>query len=115
MRLAELKPRWIHLANWSESSPLYAIGLSFECPHCRRRRAVYFKPHIDPEGLFQRYQWTFTPESVSGGNPVWNRSGDTFDTLTLSPSVNFGGGHWHGHVENGALNPSGAPVQKEGE
>jgi hypothetical protein len=33
---------------------------------------------------------------------LWQRSGSTFDDLTLSPSVDASGsGHWHGWVQAG--------------
>jgi hypothetical protein len=102
MRLAELRPRWIKLTNWV-SDELYAIGFQFDCPHCCHARGVHFKPHLDPHGLYAKYHWTFTPQQVSGNNPIWDRTGDTFDTLTISPSINFGPGHWHGHIINGEL------------
>jgi len=36
--------------------------------------------------------------------PAWDRQGDTFDTLTLLPSIDFSGkGHWHGHITNGVI------------
>jgi hypothetical protein len=35
---------------------------------------------------------------------LWRREGDTFDTLTLSPSVDASpSGHWHGFVRNGEV------------
>lgn len=33
---------------------------------------------------------------------IWKRTGETFDTLTLTPSINAeAAGHWHGFITNG--------------
>lgn len=36
------------------------------------------------------------------GREKWHRDGDTFETLTLSPSIHAVG-HWHGWLRNGML------------
>lgn len=41
-----------------------------------------------------------------GGNPEWERTGDTIETLTLRPSIqrkqiNGEGCTWHGYITNG--------------
>jgi len=106
MRLIDCKPRWITLQNWAVQEPFY-IGVSFLCPHCpesapefgenrRRRLAVSFWPPIDPANWLSR----MNPPPAIGHK----RTGDTFDTLTLEPSVGFDGiGHWHGHIINGEM------------
>lgn len=47
---------------------------------------------------------------IDGGAPidatqhVWKRQGDTFETLTLTPSIQrMDGCRWHGHVTNGEI------------
>lgn len=58
---------------------------------------VNFWPPIDPENL----QGTLINIPNNNGHA---RTGDTFETLTLSPSVGFGSiGHWHGHIINGEI------------
>ncbi len=86
MRLIELDPHWI------AEEGRQGQGIHFECPHCRETRiGVYFKNPID------------------GGTPakdrlLWQRAGDTFETLTLTPSIDASKfGHWHGHVTNGEI------------
>jgi len=107
MKLTELKPRWITLQNW-RSPDLFAIGLSFICPHCsaelnehgkirRRRLAVSFWPPVDPHDWMNRM-------AIPLPRPpkAHDRTGDTFDTLTLTPSIGFESiGHWHGFITNG--------------
>jgi hypothetical protein len=36
---------------------------------------------------------------------LWQRTGETFETLTLTPSVDCSAwGHWHGFITNGVCN-----------
>lgn len=40
----------------------------------------------------------------NSGSFKWEREGDTFETLTLKPSVDASGwGHWHGWITNGEV------------
>jgi len=92
MRLTELEPVW-----WAEKDR-HGQGVCFLCPHCKAiGQTVYLAPAFanpldggepspDPEGSKPR--------------PHWRRIGDTFDTLTLSPSINYPG-HWHGFITEG--------------
>ena len=109
MRLLDFQPHWIGPMNWSSPAPYY-IGVSFLCPHCpkdapehgperRRRLAVSFWPHIDPTEVAKMFA---VPWPDTGGHR--RVSGETFDTLSLSPSVGFESiGHWHGWLTNGEL------------
>lgn len=109
MRLIELSPHWIGLNNWA-SPAIFRIGVSFLCPHCdpslpehgaerRIRLAVNFWPPIDPEGLMGR---TFDELPHEG----YHRrvSGDSFDALTIEPSIGFDSiRHWHGQITDGEI------------
>jgi hypothetical protein len=113
MRLVDLSPRWVSPAQWANQSPPYYVGVSFDCPcvKCRapacptcghapdaKRLQVSFWPHIDPQGAVQQFSLSFADHGEH------RRTGDTFDTLTLSPSVGFEGiGHFHGHISNGEV------------
>lgn len=109
MRLIDCKPHWVTLANWSVPEPFY-IGVSFLCPHCpvelpehgaerRRRLAVAFWPPIDPANWLARM--SAEPKPPGAHQRV---SGDTFDTLTIEPSIGFDNiGHWHGRITAGAM------------
>lgn len=66
-------------------------GVSFRCPRCRTDRV--YVPTADPHGRAN-----------------WSATGDTIDTLTLSPSVDFthvrddgARCNWHGWVREGAV------------
>lgn len=108
MKLLELQPHWIGLANWASPSDFF-VGVSFLCPHCaidapnhgpnrRRRLAVMFWPPIDPDGML--YRVFYLPDN--GGHR--RVSGKLFETLTLNPSIGFDSiGHWHGRITNGEI------------
>lgn len=96
MRLTELNPRWYAAV---EGGP--RVGFTFDCPHCpaddkhRLGIAVHQDGLIDPE-----------PENKKCWPPgfVWTSGGDSWDTLTLTPSVDASkSGHWHGFITNGEI------------
>ena len=108
MRLTDLSPHWIGLPDWTPSSAFY-VGVSFFCPHCdpfapthgpnrRRRLAVMFHPPIDPDN------WMVRIIQPTEDGKYQRVSGDTFDTLTIEPSIGFESiGHWHGRITNGVV------------
>lgn len=67
------------------------MGISCDCPcGCNQLLYVPFKNPID------------------GGPPLeagfgWTRTGDTFETLTLTPSILRGGCGWHGFITAGQI------------
>jgi len=105
MRLVDLNPRGVLDADIVVGGQVIhdehrdGMGLSFECPHCvttgaayRQRLAIFYANPIDGK-----------PASDDGG-PLWHREGDTYETLTLSPSIDASAaGHWHGYITNGAI------------
>jgi hypothetical protein len=108
MRLADLEPRWTvrrldvgrtDYSLWPE--PLFATGVTFLCPHCGKERlGVQFEPALDPAGILP----TFIDPPWDRDRPIWKRTGDTFETLTLTPSVDASkSGHWHGFITNGEI------------
>lgn len=104
MRLTELDPRWFTFAHPADGVDI-RIGLTFLCPHCKEQRlGVQFDPPIDPAGLIAKLGIVW-PKAQH----VWQRNGDAFETLTLTPSIDASGlpmqfsGHWHGHIINGEI------------
>lgn len=97
MKLAELNPRWACDADIviggvkQHFEGRTGMAVSFDCPHCQQTRlAVWFANPID--GL----------PPTDDAEHLWQRTGETFDTLTLSPSVDASKyGHWHGYIVNG--------------
>lgn len=107
MKLTELKPRWVGYGDPATESSIIN-GVSFLCPHCGKetgqRLAVMFHPAIDKWG------WIARGVEIHHGAIEWTRGvGDTFDTLTLSPSINAQAArmdfqnHWHGFIINGEV------------
>lgn len=88
IKLTELEPRW-----WSTQSGRHGQGINFLCPRCREEYiGVAFKNPVD------------------GGSPApnckyyWIRIGDSFESLTLQPSIDATiYGHWHGEVRGGNM------------
>lgn len=85
MRLTDLDPRW------TASPGRHGQGIRFLCPACRVGCCgANFDAPLD------------------GGpplpTPTWSRTGDTFETLTLAPSIDASAaGHWHGFITNGEV------------
>lgn len=107
MRLTELSPKWVGINDQGRTAH---IGIGFQCPHCREQRlVVFFRPYIDPDNIVPLNMWRLpdAPNPNTGTiAPVnwWNRIGETYESLTLSPSVDVGAaGHWHGHIQDGEV------------
>ena len=106
-RLSDLEPRWIGFEIPEGSA---RIGVGFLCPHCREQRlVVFFKPFLDPCDIVRLALWKLpdAPNPNTGeikSVNYWGRTGDDFETLTLTPSVDASAhGHWHGFITNGEV------------
>jgi hypothetical protein len=90
------------------------VALNFQCPCCfKQRLSVKLANPIDggpPEPGIPEPE-NATPEQkeiVRRYNLRWQRTGDTFETISLSPSVDVSdSGHWHGFITNGEVTGSG--------
>ncbi len=102
MRLADLNPGWvgaggpgIRNSDGAEPPLRRGVGLGFDCPcGCDQRCFIPFENPLDggPACLT-------TPE-----HPAWKRTGETFETLTLTPSIlRKGGCGWHGFTTEGEV------------
>ncbi len=105
MKLTDLDPRWVGAGGAgvsnADGSPVperTGVGLSFDCPcGCESRCFVHISNPMDGGKSY-----------ASPGQPSWDRTGDTFETLTLKPSiqrltVNDKGCKWHGFVTDGEI------------
>jgi hypothetical protein len=81
----------------------YHIGVSFLSPKgTGQRLAVLFNPPIDRDNI--AVLWGGNTPEFHQGEKKWKRTGDTMDTLTLEPSLDFSAhGEWHGFVKNGEV------------
>lgn len=106
MKLTALTPRWgidadIVIGGVTKHfEGRHGMAVTFECPccfdpavgHSRIRLAVWFMNPID------------AGPKTDDADKWWTRSGDTFDTLTLTPSIDASDhGHWHGSIQNGEI------------
>lgn len=84
-KLTELNPEWTGVMRQNSGE-----GIVFDCPACgpRHRLAAYFSNPLDGKEHLPRPQ-----------NQIWQRDGKTFETLTISPSIDYG--CFHGWVERG--------------
>ena len=107
MKLTDLNPGWVNAggpgilnADMTPSTPRKGIGLMFDCPcgKCDERHRVYVAISNPLDG---------GSPITDKGEPSWSRDGDTFEGLTLSPSINkptsIGGCGWHGWIRNGEV------------
>lgn len=102
MKLVDLNPTWIGAGgegvtrNGQPVPERHGIGVGCDCP-CGADGcwlAVYFSNPLD--GL--------PPDPFYVPHHVWDRTGDTFETLTLRPSIQRAdpdGCRWHGFLTNG--------------
>lgn len=102
MKLTDLNPRWVGIHNWCSDS-VYHIGITFDSPlRTGQRLSVLFDPPIDSDRLAAKYGWGLPFPDMKH----WKRVGDTFDTLTLTPSLDFSAaGEWHGFITEGDAKP----------
>lgn len=103
MRLVDLNPTFLFHGGEGVTGPggipvplREGVGLAFDCPCgvCDIRCAVLFSnpigggPPVNPDG------------------PTWERVGETFEALTLTPSILRTlprGCGWHGFITNGEV------------
>lgn len=107
MKLTDLHPEWY--GAYGRVGP-NRLGVRFDCPTCTASGTldscswggdiyVPFKNPID--GAVPIGSDVPEPGAYMVGT-MWQRTGETFDDLTLTPSVNAVG-HWHGFVTNGQV------------
>lgn len=99
MRLVELNPRWYCVGSQSNR-----VGFTFQCPHCPTdagtRLAVAV--HLDGTNMDPDPE---NPQQFAAGENIWSiTSGDSFENMSLSPSIDASSsGHWHGHITGGKI------------
>ena len=100
MKLTDLNPRFYSAGGYGnlrddELSPeRHGVGISFDCPcgNCKYRAYLNFKNPIDGG------------EQIEPARPSWKRTGEDFETMTLTPSIQRNSGcKWHGFLTKGEL------------
>lgn len=100
MRLVDLNPKFLGCGladgTWQEG-----VGVRLDCP-CGSPDCL---------DLFVPFKVALDGRPGPHGDKAWDRTGDTFDTLTLSPSiqrmpVNGETCRWHGFIRNGEIVPA---------
>lgn len=101
MRLSDLSPRFVgaggegvYRADGSPAPERAGVGIMLSCPcGCASDLYVPFDKPLDGG-----------PPLDSDSRHVWQRQGETFENLTLSPSIlRIGGCGWHGWIRNGEI------------
>jgi hypothetical protein len=101
MKLTDLDPQWVGAGGDGISDrdgrPVparHGVGLSLNCPcGCDSRFYVGFTNPLDGG-----------PPHSSAGQPTWSRTGETFDELELTPSIQRRNPcRWHGYLTHGEL------------
>lgn len=105
MRLHELNPEWmdaggegISNADGSPTTARHGVGVMCDCP-CGNKDGSHrlYVPFANPlDG---------GPPMQTGKNNGWQRAGDTFESLTLTPSIHriVPSCGWHGFITNGEV------------
>lgn len=108
MKLLGLNPRWCNAGgenifttdeqgNRIPAPHRSGVAVIFNCPcgKCNMECCIEFKNPLDGGDCHN-------PKGTT-----WNRVGDTFETLTLTPSIlrtpAKGGCGWHGYITNGEI------------
>lgn len=103
MRLVDLNPRFVggggegvSQADGTPAPLREGLGVILTCP-CGTCDVELYVPFTNPLDGGPPYE----------GHPTWARSGETFDTLSLTPSIlrnkAKGGCGWHGYITNGEI------------
>lgn len=115
MQLIELNPRWV-VENYNRSG----MGLSFDCPVCKRQRlSIWYANPIDGGAPYPLEPITeaMSEEAkkfITARNNRWQRSGDSFESLTLLPSIDASAaGHWHGFITKGQISGDTGPCKAQ--
>lgn len=99
-KLVDLHPTFYGAAGTKDGSTpeRRGVGVIFDCPcladDCAwgGKIAISFSNPLDGGA----------PYSTHSAERHWQRTGETFETMTLSPSIHAVG-HWHGWLKDGVL------------
>lgn len=91
MKLVDLNPKFLGARHANGVTEKAGVDLDCPCGKCGHRLYVPFKVPIGPGDPYMNEKG-------------WNRTGETFETLTLEPSIlRIGLCGWHGYITNGEI------------
>jgi len=96
MRLTDLHPKFLALSDGRAG-----CGVQCDCPCGNPACLPLFVPFLNPLDGGPPFHVSATGEPWG-----WQRTGDTFETLTLTPSIqrmDKDGCRWHGFITNGEV------------
>lgn len=78
-RLVDCNPKWVEHGKWTGQPEGIKCGIVFDCPegHPGCSHAIPFTPALDGQAV----------KTWQSNGAQWQRSGDTFETLILTPSI----------------------------
>lgn len=99
MKLTDLNPRWVDAGGEGitrNGQPVpwrRGVGMTLDCPcGCGERHYVAFIQPLDGG------------PALDDDGPRWSRTGDSFEALTLTPSLQKPDGcRWHGFITKGEV------------
>lgn len=109
MKLIELNPQWMNAGGEGVSQLDPATGAYVPAP---LRTGVGILLDCPCGKCLEEHQRLYVPfdvalDGTTGTDRGWHRVGDTFETLTLTPSIlrnpHRGGCGWHGFITNGEV------------
>lgn len=91
-RLVDLNPKWVKVHGTGEIH-----GICYDCP-CGASDCEMGGWCVVPT----KANFLGEPQHADAVQRGWDISGDSFENITLSPSIHHVG-HWHGFLQNGVL------------
>ena len=101
-RLVDLNPKWVKLHGREE-----VYGIRYDCP-CGKPGSLGEENNdaVCPMGGWSvvptKKNFLGLPTCADSLNRGWETTGDSFENITLAPSIHHVG-HWHGWLQNGVL------------
>jgi hypothetical protein len=112
IKLVDLNPSWVGSGGSDvrdkDGKPVprrEGVGIIFDCP-CGKHGEDRSEAREYDFRVFVHLKQPLDggPPIVSEPRPTWDREGDTFESLTLRPSIQrVDGCRWHGFVTNGEV------------